>query len=44
MDGEKPPTPSMAPTVGQHTDEVMGDVLGLDTASIADLRSNGAFG
>ena len=31
VDGDKPPTPSKAPTVGQHTDDVMGDVLGLNT-------------
>ena len=44
VDGEKPPTPSMAPTVGQHTDQVMQEVLGLTAAEIADLRTGGAFG
>ena len=44
VDGEKPPTPSMAPTVGQHTDEVMARVLGLGSGEIADLRAEGAFG
>ena len=44
IDGGKPPTPSMAPTVGQHTDEVMAEVLGLSAAEITDLRTDGAFG
>ena len=34
----------MAPTVGQHTDDVMADVLGLDEGRIAELRAAGAFG
>ena len=42
--GEERLTPSMAPTVGQHTDEVMADVLGLDESRIAELRDGGAFG
>lgn len=37
-------TPSMAPTVGQHTDDVMADVLGYDDARIAELRDQGTFG
>ena len=44
VDGHKPPTPSMAPTVGQHTDKVMQEVLGLSPNQIADLRTDGAFG
>ena len=44
VDGAKPPTPSMAPTVGQHTDQVMADMLGLGTDEINDLRASGAFG
>ena len=44
IDGEKSATPSMAPTVGQHTDEVVAEVLGLSAAEITDLRTDGAFG
>ncbi|MDR3525145.1 MAG: CaiB/BaiF CoA-transferase family protein [Acetobacteraceae bacterium] len=29
------------PTLGEHTDEVLGDVLGLDAAAIAGLRARG---
>ena len=42
--GEEIPVPTMAPTVGQNTDEVMAEVLGLDEARIAELRGAGAFG
>ena len=44
VDGSPPPTPSHAPTVGQHTDEVLGELLDLDDARIAELRDQGAFG
>jgi crotonobetainyl-CoA:carnitine CoA-transferase CaiB-like acyl-CoA transferase len=30
-----------APLLGQHTDSVMRDVLGLDAATIADLTARG---
>lgn len=36
--------PDKAPTVGQHTDDVLRDVLGYDEERIAKLRSSGAFG
>jgi len=36
--------PERAPTVGQHTDEVLHDVLGYDDARIAALREAGALG
>jgi crotonobetainyl-CoA:carnitine CoA-transferase CaiB-like acyl-CoA transferase len=42
--GEPLPVPTMAPTVGQHTDEVMGEVLGKDASTIDQLRKSGAFG
>ncbi len=44
VDDQPVPVPSMAPTVGQHTEEVMSGVLGLDPAAIAALRAAGAFG
>jgi crotonobetainyl-CoA:carnitine CoA-transferase CaiB-like acyl-CoA transferase len=33
-----------SPLMGQHTEEVLGDMLGLNADEIADLRSAGAFG
>jgi len=44
VDGNKPANPTKAPTVGEHTEDVMGDVLGLATDRIASLRADGAFG
>jgi crotonobetainyl-CoA:carnitine CoA-transferase CaiB-like acyl-CoA transferase len=38
------PVPPKAPTVGQHTDEVLHDVLGYDEARLAALREAGALG
>jgi len=38
------PHPTRAPTVGQHTDEVLRDVLGYDAERVAGLRSTGALG
>jgi crotonobetainyl-CoA:carnitine CoA-transferase CaiB-like acyl-CoA transferase len=38
------PVPTKAPTVGQHTDEVLRDVLGWDDAKIAEIRATGALG
>ncbi len=38
------PVPTKAPTVGQHTDEVLADLLGLDDAAISALRATGALG
>jgi len=42
--GETLPEPSKAPTVGQHTEEVLHSVLGYDPARVAALREAGAFG
>jgi len=41
---EELPPPSKAPTVGQHTEDVMREVLGYDAAKIERLRAAGAFG
>ena len=38
------PLPTMAPTVGEHTEQVLRDVLGWDDARIAAARDAGAFG
>jgi crotonobetainyl-CoA:carnitine CoA-transferase CaiB-like acyl-CoA transferase len=42
--GETLPVPTKAPTPGQHTDQVLRDVLGYDDAHIAELRAAGALG
>jgi crotonobetainyl-CoA:carnitine CoA-transferase CaiB-like acyl-CoA transferase len=42
--GEELPIPEKSPTVGQHTDEVLRDVLGWDAARIDEARKAGAFG
>ena len=36
--------PTKAPTVGEHTDDVLRDVLGYDDDRIAALRTDGALG
>jgi len=38
------PMPAKAPTVGQHTEQVMRDVLGWDDKQIDAARAAGAFG
>lgn len=43
VDGELPPI-RKAPTVGQHSNEVLHDVLGFDDARIATLRESGVLG
>jgi len=44
IDGASIPDYTRAPTVGQHTSDVMASVLGKDTAAIAALTDRGAFG
>jgi crotonobetainyl-CoA:carnitine CoA-transferase CaiB-like acyl-CoA transferase len=44
VDGSLPPAPTMAPTVGEHNDNVMTDVLGLSADDIQALKDAGAFG
>ena len=38
------PQPAKAPTVGQHTEDVLRSALGYDDAKIAALRESGAIG
>jgi crotonobetainyl-CoA:carnitine CoA-transferase CaiB-like acyl-CoA transferase len=42
--GETLPEPGRAPTVGEHSEAVLRDVLGYDAARIAALRASGALG
>jgi crotonobetainyl-CoA:carnitine CoA-transferase CaiB-like acyl-CoA transferase len=41
---EELPAPRKAPTVGEHSEEVLREVLGYDAAKIAALREAGVFG
>jgi crotonobetainyl-CoA:carnitine CoA-transferase CaiB-like acyl-CoA transferase len=41
---EELPELKRAPEVGQHTDDVLADVLGYDAGRIEELRSSGALG
>ena len=42
--GEAEITPTKAPTPGQHSEQVLREVLGYDAARIAALRGAGALG
>jgi crotonobetainyl-CoA:carnitine CoA-transferase CaiB-like acyl-CoA transferase len=42
--GEALPVPTRAPKVGEHTEEVLGELLGYETSRIAQLRDAGALG
>ena len=42
--GEDHPLPTRAPTAGEHTDNVLQEVLGYDVERIARLRAAGALG
>jgi crotonobetainyl-CoA:carnitine CoA-transferase CaiB-like acyl-CoA transferase len=42
--GEDLPAPARAPAAGEHTDEVLGRVLGYDAERIAKLRGGGSLG
>jgi crotonobetainyl-CoA:carnitine CoA-transferase CaiB-like acyl-CoA transferase len=44
LEGEELPVPAMAPTVGEHTDDVLERVLGYDEGRRAQLRESGALG
>jgi crotonobetainyl-CoA:carnitine CoA-transferase CaiB-like acyl-CoA transferase len=41
IQGAPPPPPTLPPALGQHTEEVLAGVLGLDAGKIADLRQQG---
>jgi crotonobetainyl-CoA:carnitine CoA-transferase CaiB-like acyl-CoA transferase len=41
---EELPRPTKAPTVGQHTDSVLRDLLGYDDEALARLKDSGALG
>jgi crotonobetainyl-CoA:carnitine CoA-transferase CaiB-like acyl-CoA transferase len=43
MSGTPPVDPVAAPSVGQHTDEVLAEVLGYDKKRLAALRASGAL-
>jgi crotonobetainyl-CoA:carnitine CoA-transferase CaiB-like acyl-CoA transferase len=43
IDGTAPPPPAMPPALGQHTDEVLREVLGLDQQRIEQLRRRGVI-
>jgi crotonobetainyl-CoA:carnitine CoA-transferase CaiB-like acyl-CoA transferase len=42
--GEELPVPTRAPNVGEHTHEVLADVLGYDAARVTELRESGSLG
>jgi crotonobetainyl-CoA:carnitine CoA-transferase CaiB-like acyl-CoA transferase len=42
--GQERAVPTKAPEVGQNTEEVMMEVLGLDTEDVAAMRERGTFG
>ena len=44
VNGSLPPCPTMAPTLGENTDQVLGDVLGKSADEIEKLRDDGALG
>ena len=39
----KPGVRMPPPTLGQHTDEILSDVLGMDSATIEELRGEGVI-
>lgn len=41
---EEPGFPTRAPSVGQHSDEILRDVLGYDDERVAELRQGGVLG
>ncbi|HVN89689.1 MAG TPA: CoA transferase [Candidatus Binataceae bacterium] len=43
INGEQPPTPAAAPILGQHTEEVLTDLLGLSWEEVSSLRERGTI-
>jgi crotonobetainyl-CoA:carnitine CoA-transferase CaiB-like acyl-CoA transferase len=43
IDGAPPPPPAAPPALGQHTAEVLSELLGLDAARVAELRRQGVI-
>ena len=41
---EELPVPTKAPTVGEHNEQVLSEVLGYDADRIAKLKGAGALG
>ena len=41
--GETPATPTGAPRVGEHTDEVLSSVVGLSDTDLNSLRADGVI-
>ena len=39
--GDPQPVPTAPPVLGQHTDEILGDILGLSAEQIGELRASG---
>ncbi|MCK6548092.1 CoA transferase [Myxococcota bacterium] len=44
IDRERPAEISPPPTLGEHTDPILRELLGLDDATLATLRADGAIG
>ena len=38
--GDRQPVPTAPPVLGQHTDEILRDILGLTSEKIAELRAS----
>jgi crotonobetainyl-CoA:carnitine CoA-transferase CaiB-like acyl-CoA transferase len=43
VQGATPPTPLAPPRLSQHTNEILGGVLGLDRTRLDDLRRRGVI-
>ncbi len=43
LDGRRPTAPRPAPALGEHNDEVWGDLVGLSPTELTDLRTRGVI-